>query len=256
MKWDRERRVYVDDQGRTVPMVRVRRWLEEFIKANQDEIDAESSELINGLASAGLIAAFFASLKRRIAAMHGAVGVVAYGGEKEMTPERWGRVGNRIAEEVAYATAFQEAVERSREITDAILQSVPLESRLEVERALILPNAVTTVVIPEIPAWDEMIWGQVGSRARLYADSVYGTHENSVRAREQDAGVLKGRRVTEGDENVCPGCEAAASDEYVPLEQLLDIGDADCLTRCRCTIEFDYHGIEPLTIERDVYAGV
>lgn len=87
----------------------------------------------------------------------------------------------------------------------------------------------------------------------MYADSTWSTHELNVKAREMDAGILRGRRVTEGDGRVCEGCAVAASDEYLPLEDLPDIGDQECGPNDRCHIEFDYAGIEPITIDRSVY---
>ena len=242
--------------------------MEEYIQANKDEIEKESNGLISAGASALLIAAFFSSLRERVKLMHGTAAVIAYGGESEMNPKRWDRVAEKISSEYAYLAGFERAVQEARQSTDEILHRVSLMSDAQVENVILttppsqLASAVESVAGVEAgqvvtttePLWDTLIWGEVGSRSRMYADSIYGTHENSVRAREMDAGVLRGRRVTEGDSNVCDGCDSAASDEYVSLDELLDIGDADCLSRCRCIVEFLYEEIGPMNVERGVYA--
>lgn len=267
MIWDARRRVYVRPDGSIVSPAELRRLIETYIGTQKLEIENEWDDVLIAGASPPLITRFFQYLREKIRTMHGAAGLTAYG--NEMNPERWARISGKVASEIAYADEFERAVSRSREVADDLIEAMAVRAPAvasEIIERTILANppsrlaealsSVAEVQVEQRPVWDEMIWGQVGSRARLYADSVYATHENSVRDREQDAGVIRGRRVTEGDDSVCPGCEAAASDEYVPLGELLDIGDADCMTRCRCTIEFDYHGIEPLTIERGVYAGV
>lgn len=268
MIWNPTTRQYEDERGKPIPTNRVRAWIENYIDANKDDIEQAAKDLIIAGAAAVLITAFFEAMRDRIKSMHGTAGVIAYGGEQEMNPERWARVADVVSREFGYLKGFEAAVNDARRTTDQIIETaslvVPNVESSVIEQAILTsgpPEAIATietiieapVILPE-PLFDTLIWGEVGSRSRMYADATYSTWANSEKAREMDAGVLRGRRVTEGDQNVCAGCEAAASDEYVPLEDLLDIGDADCLSNCRCTIEFDYHGIEPLTIDREIYA--
>jgi hypothetical protein len=271
MKWNPKLRRYEDKNGKPIPPQQIRDYIEDFILAQKEDIDREHTQMMKGLASGILIAGFFSFMREKVKEMHGAAGVIAYGGEDQMNPKRWDRIGEKIASEVAYLKGFNAAVLEARQTTDEILHRVSLVAELTgVEEAIlttapsqlvpaietIAGEAAADVVTTAEPLFDTLIWGEVGSRARMYADATYGTHENEMRAREMVAGVLRGRRVTEGDNRVCDGCEAAASDEYVPLEDLLDIGEAECLTLCRCTIEFDYAGIEPLSVDREVYAEV
>jgi hypothetical protein len=265
--WNPDKRRYEKD-GKPVPPDDVRKYIETYIDANKSELDAESESLLLRMATGVLISRFFDKFRERIKDMHGTAGVIAYGGEDQMSPERWGRIGDKISREYEYLNDFEQAVEESRKATDDIVRAVVRQTSAPakvVEKAVLVnpPSQVAAVVtkvvekpvvIPE-PLFDKLIWGEVGSRSRLYADSVYSTHENSVKAREQDAGVLSGRRVHEGDSSVCEDCKNAASEEYVPLGDLLDIGDSICHSNCRCTIEFDYHGIEPLVIDRSAYVG-
>lgn len=98
------------------------------------------------------------------------------------------------------------------------------------------------------------ITDQVANRAGMYANAAYSTYENQVKEREADTGVILGRRVCEEDQNSCDACVDAATTEYMPLGELSDIGSLTCLNNCRCTIEFNYEGVEPITIDRAVYA--
>ena len=94
----------------------------------------------------------------------------------------------------------------------------------------------------------------VENRAGMYANAAYSTYENQVRERERDAGVIMGRRVCEEDGQSCDECIEAATEEYMPLEELSDIGSLQCLNNCRCSIEFSYEGVEPIQIEAEIYA--
>jgi hypothetical protein len=269
MIWDKRRRVYVNPDGSIVTPQELRDRIELYIKAEKDIITEEADSLIRSGASAVAIAVFFNFMREKVKEIHGAAGITAYGGSDEMDPERWARVGEKIANEYEYLSGFEKAVYESRQATDEIIQVAsqvkPSVQPAVIERAVLTnpPSKVVAavevvvespVVVPQ-KTFESLIWGDVKPRARSYSDAVYATHENNVKSREQDAGVLSGRRVHEGDSSVCEDCINAASEEYVPLGDLLDIGDSICRSNCRCTIEFDYHGIEPLVIDRSAYVG-
>lgn len=92
----------------------------------------------------------------------------------------------------------------------------------------------------------------LSARARMYAEAAYATYENNVSAREQDTGVTMARRICENDEASCDACVEAATEEYLPLGEVADIGTLTCLNNCRCYYEFNYEGIEPLRIDETV----
>lgn len=261
--WNPQKRRYEDSKGNPIPPAEVRRYIEEYIDANKKEVDSETKKLFHGLASAALILRFFNRFRDQVKEMHGTAGVIAYGGEDQLSVERWERIGEKIASEYEYLNGFELAVNESRVVADGIVESLsPLAERNVIEKAVlsnvpselapVLESIVQVPVAPQ-PAWATMIWGDIDNRAKSYCDAVYATHENNVKAREIDAGVLSGRRVHEDDNNVCEDCINAASEEYVPLGDLLDIGESICTVNCRCIIEFDYHGIEPLQIDRAAY---
>lgn len=284
MIFDPVRRVYVRPDGSVVSPSELRQLIENYIEQEKSEIDREAELLLAGTITAAF---FFDWLREKIKEVHGAAGLTAYGGEDQMNPERWGRIGKKVASETAYVAGFQQEFVASEQIAKEIVSEAvkTLEAYTSVSQKTV--SAIEKVVRTTAPASDipvtaealashlgveteiirktfteaanaermsRLVFGQTRSRATHYADAAYATHENSTRDRESDAGVIRGRRVTEGDSRVCDGCEGAATDEYIPLDEISDIGIFECGSSDRCTIEFDYYGVEPLRIERSIYA--
>lgn len=67
---------------------------------------------------------------------------------------------------------------------------------------------------------------------------MFSTFENSLLAREIDAGMERGRRVLEAGPN-CEDCLEWASDEFRPLDEIEPIGSSSCQNNCRCEIEIE-----------------
>jgi hypothetical protein len=72
----------------------------------------------------------------------------------------------------------------------------------------------------------------------MYVDASYATYANNVTFRERDEGVTLGRRVSEEDTESCDECVDAAGTEFVPLDELPEIGSLTCMSNCRCTVEY------------------
>lgn len=186
--------------------------------------------------------------------------------KKTRKGERWKRINSKIRSELEYLADFEEAVEESfaaaeiisRKVAQTVAAEFPdMEAsiRENVERALLraAPSEAVLVVrhavmevlgteasIPEIKVGLEaqsLIGGTIEPRAEMYTESAYATFENNVLEREKDEGVTLGRRVLEEGDN-CEDCITAASDEFVPLDSLPEIGDSVCGSRCRCEFEF------------------
>ena len=288
MKWNPQTRRYEDSKGKPIPESQIRQDVDEFIASNQDEVDNKTEELIAGTIT---VAAFFLFMRGMLTSMHGAAGVVAYGGEEQMGSKEWGRIAEKVASELAYLENFERQLLATQQATEslavdaaaliarnadvpaglesvveqrvlsALMQGTSVEDAIAgaladsvgVDAAQGVAATVTADVL-ESQRMENLIWGQVSSRARMYPDAAFATYENSVKDRETDVGAIGARRITEGDEHVCDGCEGAASDVYVPISEIADIGDFECGGRDRCHFEFEYLGVEPLEIAREVYA--
>jgi hypothetical protein len=290
MQFDSRRRVYVNSDGSLVTPGELRRRIDQYIDAQQDEVDRQTQLLRAGEIT---VAAFFAWLSKKIQEVHGTAAIVAHGGPENMSDLDWARIATKVQSELAYLGKFEEQVNAAETAADslarraAVAAEVPagLESVVEERvRAALIANSVSDAdaairdavhsaiadsvgadeatsialevveTVSESERMDALIWGQVGSRGRMYMDAAYGTYENSVKAREGEAGAIGVRRVCEDDRDSCDDCPDLATDDYIPMDEVTDIGEGcACGSNC-CHFVFDYHGIEPLEIDRSVYA--
>jgi hypothetical protein len=186
---------------------------------------------------------------------------------KKRKGERWKRINKKILSELEYLDDFEQAVETSIAAAEVIATNVArtvaaglpdkqAEVKASVERALLraAPSEAAAIArqtaaevlgaelasLPEIILGLEansLIGGTIEARAEMYVEATYATYENNVLAREMDEGVTLGRRILEEGDN-CEDCIAAATDEFVPLSELPEIGDSVCMSRCRCEFEF------------------
>lgn len=266
MIWDARQRRYEDSRGRPLTPAQIRDYIEEFIQFEKQSVRAESEKLLRREIA---VAAFFAFMRQKITAWHSISGQIAYGGQDEMTAQRWKRINEKIISEIEYLNDFEQQAERSFQaaelLTERVVNSLPLEvgplveeivadslvraapseaesvakkaivDTLEVENASEIADVVSFAGILGVGL---LMGGTIQSRAEMYTDATYATYENNVLAREMDEGVTLGRRISEKDGEVCVDCEAAATDEFVPLADLPEIGDSVCGPRCRCEFEF------------------
>lgn len=79
--------------------------------------------------------------------------------------------------------------------------------------------------------------GRFTQRARMYGAAGRGTYHKTERDEKERRGFTqeKNRRYS-GDS--CPGCVAAEAAGWVAIGELTPVGSRDCLTNCRCFIEY------------------
>jgi hypothetical protein len=127
-----------------------------------------------------------------------------------------------------------------QKVRQALITAAPSEAE----------SVVAEIVGSEVPGIAELavslIGGQIENRSSLYVDNLYSTFANNEIAREFDEGTHLGRRDSEKDGDVCAGCEAAETPEgeWVPLDELEEIGTQECGPRCRCELSFDVGGVQ------------
>lgn len=288
MIYDPKRRAYIE-KGHILTPQEIRDRIETYIDSEKKEVDRQSALL---LAGAITIAAFFEFMREKVSTWHSVTGVIAYGGNSQMNVERWKRINEKVQSELRYLAGFEKVAEHSMRKTESVAAqiakaveanpSVPagLESVVEeralaavmeanaADRSVAVADAIkdaladsigqeeaATVAAEVVPSvWDELLWGQLESRGRMYADAAYSTFANNEKASAGDVGLLRGRRICAEDDASCDECDTAATDEYLSLDEITDIGDATCMSNCRCVIEFEYAGIPELEIDRELYA--
>lgn len=272
MIWDETDRRYEDENGRPIPAAKIRKLINEQIEKDKEEIRSKWAQV---LAETITLDAFFLFMEDKVESSHVIAGLVAYGGVSQMTPQRWARISARVDSEMTYLSQFEQEAQDSfaaaetiaSEVADAVqgesvrenvrralLDAAPSEAEGIASNAVVesLAGTVETSEARGIAARvieglglaavvDSLIGGTIEPRASMYSDAAFPTYENSVVSREIDDGVTLGRRVLEPGDN-CEDCIAAATEEFVPLDELPEIGDSVCLSRCRCEFEFQIDG--------------
>lgn len=188
------------------------------IREALDEYIESTQEGIAHKIAAGLsTTALFNLLEEEVTALHGASGAIAYGGLEQMDSEKWDRIENRLVSELGYLAQFKADV------------------RAAASAGVLSRDAIT-------------------ARAQLYPEAAYSEYVNQVVERESDNGITLGRRICEADGASCEECVDAATEEFIPLDEIPDIGSLQCMNNCRCEIEFSVDGDEFRT--SDVFQGV
>ncbi len=100
----------------------------------------------------------------------------------------------------------------------------------------------------------EILTEGLANRAAMYADAAYSTFANEEVQRERDEGVTLGRRICAEDDASCDECVSAATDEFISLDEIPELGSLTCLNNCRCEFEFQTDGQEFRT--SDLFQGV
>lgn len=128
---------------------------------------------------------------------------LANGGWAQMTASDWGASGQLIREQYDYLRGYAAEIANGTQALDG--------------RALV--------------------------RSDLYADAANGTFWEMDKRSHLLDGYDMARRVLEvKDEGNCDGCIEAAAEGWLPIDEVLPIGDAECMTRCRCSIEYSRSG--------------
>jgi hypothetical protein len=83
---------------------------------------------------------------------------------------------------------------------------------------------------------------QIAARARLYARAIYATHMNEMTDFKKSMGARFARRILHQGAIHCEECPDLAARGWVPIEDLVPIGDTPCIVNCRCAIEYSGEG--------------
>jgi hypothetical protein len=144
------------------------------------------------------IAEWQVATAKEIKSMHLASASLAKGGWAQMGPREFGKVGNTLRNEYGYLAKFAEQIKDGTQRLD----------------------------------------GSLISRANLYAQGPRGTY-HAIEARGMlDQGKAECRNVLGGSDHNCEGCLAETAKGWMQLGELTPIGDRQCLSNCRCSVEY------------------
>jgi hypothetical protein len=95
----------------------------------------------------------------------------------------------------------------------------------------------------QIASGQQKLDGTLGRRAGLYIQASRGAYEETRRRDEAERGMDEERRVRHARDS-CETCVTEAGKGWQAIGSLRQIGDSQCLSRCRCTFEYRAAGAE------------
>lgn len=89
----------------------------------------------------------------------------------------------------------------------------------------------------QIESGQQRLDGSLLSRVSMYADAGVHTYERMRQQAHTDAGFTQERNLL-GSENSCSQCPEETARGWSPIGSLTPTGARECLTRCRCHLEY------------------
>ena len=144
------------------------------------------------------LASWQSSMMEQIKVTHVSSAALSQGGWAQMTQSDWGATGQLIRQQYDYLRNYAADIASGEQALDG--------------RALV--------------------------RSDLYADAANGTFWEMDKRGHLADGYDEGRRVLEPGADHCDDCEGYAAEGWQPIEDIPEIGNSQCMTRCRCEIEY------------------
>lgn len=148
------------------------------------------------------LASWQSSMMEQIKITHISSAALSQGGWAQMTQSDWGATGQLIRQQYDYLRNYAADIASGEQALDG--------------RALV--------------------------RSDLYADAANGTFWEMDKRGHLADGYDEGRRVLEPGADHCDDCEEYASEGWMPIDEIPEIGNSQCMTRCRCEIEYRRSG--------------
>jgi hypothetical protein len=89
----------------------------------------------------------------------------------------------------------------------------------------------------DVASGKQKLDGTALTRATLYAEAGRQTHRAAEQRAASERGLMEERNQL-GAADHCAGCLAATSRGWVAIGTLVPCGSRDCLTRCRCSLQY------------------
>jgi hypothetical protein len=137
-------------------------------------------------------------MSSKLRTLHIGASLIAIGGAAQLTQHTLSKLSARVSEQEQYLLKFTVSIEVGVQQKDASLVS----------------------------------------RAAMYADAGVATYENIRRGDVKDAGFEEERSILDEGAHHCIECPDEAGKGWQPLASLIPIGGRECMSRCRCSMEY------------------
>lgn len=144
------------------------------------------------------VAEWQVAMAREMRDAHTASATLAKGGWAQMTPKDYGALGPKMKDQYGYLANFGQQIADGEQAIDG--------------RGFM-------------------------ARVEMYAQAPRGTYHEVYRGVMQDAGMDECRSVL-GVAEHCDECVEEADRGRIPIEDAVEIGDRQCLSRCKCQMEY------------------
>lgn len=192
--WDRTVGRFRDSGGRFVSDKSVRGVVDDIA----DGASARMADLSRRLIADNVtLAQWQTGMRQLIKESQTATSVIALGGSKQMTPQKWGSIGHAVRDQYAYLDDFAAGIASG-----------------------------------DIPLGDGLV-----ARAALYGQQARAAFEVQRGHSDKDIGYQYERNVLDAAAAHCDQCASLSSQGWVPIGTLTPIGSRTCLANDRCSIE-------------------
>jgi hypothetical protein len=160
IRWNEAAGRFTDASGRFISDARVRAVVDSVADAASDRMAVASQALLDGRSS---LAAWQMAMMQDIKQAHVAAGVLAHGGEQQMTPSAYGFLGSEVKAQYQYLRAF------AADIGSGLL---PLDGRLVARAGMYGQHARAT--FEAVRAKDAAAYGYDEERSILHSGDPCG----------------------------------------------------------------------------------
>jgi hypothetical protein len=236
--WDAERGVYVDERGRTVTPAMLRKIQAESERNHVVELVAlavafaiwrqMSTPLVEAMTPEEIFALVDPAIAEKVQARVRALGPVS-SREFQVRMAEQIRLSHNVNAVLAAGgfAAMSFALWNYAAVRTRNEQAFAVRLAAEIELGLVSP-------------------AQAINRTSMYAGATYVTFAGTHDKRERAKGTLTAQRILDPDANHCmtnpekgtPGCPELAQEGFVPIEDVVPIGEATCRQNCRCWIRY------------------
>lgn len=215
--WSDEHLAYFTRNGQRVPQATVRNAVDAVVKATAEDVAEVSRSVSSGDTT---VAEWQDSVARRLKTLHVATAAAAAGGFEGLSPAVLAQLQGRLQFHLTKLEGFAQDLAQGF----TVIESEQVDSETgEVQ--------VVRRVVP-------MTESRILQRSQMYVVAAASDGYEGTRGKVAILAGYKFERNVLHPADHCDGCLGEDARGWVPIGQLVPIGRRDCLTHCRCSMQF------------------